>query len=113
MLAILRFLLYYFVKTIGLKYIYIYICIYAEKFYAEILNCLLGVWREGGKICLQVRLVVSLWLLQPLNLWQTSGRERKEVESEFEKADQHPPCLQGWFPKLRQKMLVCTEIRRM
>lgn len=71
-----------------------------------------GVWREGGKICLQVRLAVSLWLLQPLNLWQTSGRERKEVESEFEKADQQPASLQGWFPKLRQKMLVCTEIRR-
>lgn len=33
---------------LGLKYIYIYICVYAEKFYAKILNCLLGVV-EGGR----------------------------------------------------------------
>lgn len=43
-------------------------------------------WGEGEKICLQVWLVVSLWLLQPLNLWQTIGIVGKEVGSESGKA---------------------------
>lgn len=30
--------------------------------------------------------MVSLWLLQPLDLWQTSGRDGKETGSDFGKA---------------------------
>lgn len=68
---------------LGLKYIYI--CVYAEKFYGKNLNCLLGGVGEGEKVCLQVWLVVPLWQLEPLNLWQSSGGDGKEVGSEFGK----------------------------
>jgi len=34
---------------LGLKYIYIYICVYAEEFYTKILNCVLGAVRGGRK----------------------------------------------------------------